>query len=147
VFSRHRASCETRAKRSGPYVRNGPQASERPFKTSPSEAAEIDDAGIVRVNGYFEQECPTPRVIDVEPPAAIHPANIPEAAVTQDSLSIPARDGAPVVEIGAYINFNRDSTSGRWRSYRNSEAESQNNASEQVTTHRHSPHQRYLCDR
>jgi hypothetical protein len=83
-------------------------------RTLPSKATEIDDAGIVRVNSYFEQECPTPRVIDVEPSAAIHPANIPESAIAQDSLSIPARDGAPVVEAGAYINFHRDSMSGRW---------------------------------
>jgi hypothetical protein len=30
-------------------------------KTLPSKSAEIDDAGIVRVNSYFEQECPPRR--------------------------------------------------------------------------------------
>jgi hypothetical protein len=114
----------------------------RRSQTSPPKTAEIDDAGVVRINGNFEQECATPRLIDVEPPATIHPSNVPEAAVTQYSLSIPARYGAPAVEAGTDINLYLESVSGRRRSHRHYKAEGQTKASEQKAAHNISPYQR-----
>ena len=46
----------------------------------------------------------TPSPIDEEPPTAIHAPNVPETAVAQDSLAIPASDGAAIVEAGADID-------------------------------------------
>jgi hypothetical protein len=103
----------------------------REFKTLSSEATEIDDAAVVCAYCNFEPACATPSVIDVEPPTAIQAPNVPEAAIAQDSLSIPASDGPAIVEAGADIDIYRDGMSRRRGSYRQDEAESQAKASEQ----------------
>jgi hypothetical protein len=139
----HSASRRTRADRpSRPAACNGLRAlGERPGK-SPSEATEIDDTAVVCGHANFEQECATPSLIDEEPPTAIHASNVSKAAIAQDSLSLPASDGAPIVEAGADINLYREGMNRRWRSYRDNEAQSQAKAGEQMTAHRHSPYQR-----
>jgi hypothetical protein len=57
----------------------------------------------MRVDCDFESAGATPGTIDEKPPAAIHAPNIPETSISQDALTVPAGDGAAVVEVGADV--------------------------------------------
>jgi hypothetical protein len=105
------------------------------LKTSPSDATHVDDTTIMRAHGDFEPAAAAPSVIDQKPTAAIHPANVAEAATAQDPLASPARDGAATIEVGANRDVDRDRMSGRWKRYRRDKAQNEGQAREQGPMH------------
>ncbi len=55
---------------------------------------------------------------------AIDTPDVPEASISEDPLSIPAGDGATIVEAGADVQVDRSCVSGRRDDCRRREAES-----------------------
>lgn len=108
---------------------------------SPSDATQIGDPAIMRVNCNFEPSVAIPRATDERPRAAIDAPNMPETAVSQEALAIPARSGVAIVEAGSDIQVNRSGLRGSGRSRRRRKAQSQTKASKQKTVHRGSPYQ------
>jgi len=66
----------------------------------------------MRADGNFESAGAAPGMVDEKPPSAVHSPNIPETTIPKDTLAVPARNGAAVVEAGPDVQVDRDRLRG-----------------------------------